>query len=270
MLYSIYIYVCICVCEVVREQRRTKDTSRRCFVRLHLPVLCNFRRVVCARVCVYVCVYACVWVFDTSGGRAANAIYTLLFDRATITITGATLQSYRITYTPRMLTNIFCLSFQLFFFIFFFFVSFIGTRTTTRRLSQWFTNTSGSHIKFHQNTFANGRECSGIFRSADFGADEHNVSTQVGNIPPTPLLPPFTSPSSHGEQFGQLCPFLFTPLASFHTVCLPYAVVPSLSAGYFLLHGHVAKWSELLPRPSFPCPVPIPLPAPCPNNVAAM
>lgn len=56
----IFMYVCVCVvvclCEVIREQRRTKDTSRRCFVRLHLPVLCNFRRVVCVPVCVCACV----------------------------------------------------------------------------------------------------------------------------------------------------------------------------------------------------------------------
>lgn len=51
--------MCMCVCALVREQRRTKNTSRRCFVRLHLAVLCNFRRAVCVSVPVsvpFVCV----------------------------------------------------------------------------------------------------------------------------------------------------------------------------------------------------------------------
>lgn len=52
-----------------------------------------------------------------------------------------------------------------------------GARTATRLLSQWFTNTAGTDVEFHQNTFANGWERSGVFRSTNFGQDEHNVST---------------------------------------------------------------------------------------------
>lgn len=111
--------------------------------------------------------------------------------------------------------------------------SFIGTRTTTRRLSQWFTNTSGSHIKFHQNTFTNGRECSGIFRSADFGADEHNVSIV---------------PSGKGCVFPRGAVSL-QPTPPFLLADSVYLLFFFLGAGYFQLHGHVAKCLQLLATP---------------------
>lgn len=78
---------------------------------------------------------------------------------------------------------------------------------------------------------------------------------------PTYTLPP-TTPCTHGAQLLEL-PLSLPLLASFRSVCLLSVVVPSLSAGYFLLHGHVAKWLELLPHP-LPHPLLLSLPPlPC-------
>jgi len=55
----------------------------------------------------------------------------------------------------------------------------LGARTSSWVLSQRFESASGPHIELHQNTFANGRECAGIFQSTDFGPDEHNVSNST-------------------------------------------------------------------------------------------
>lgn len=60
----------------------------------------------------------------------------------------------------------------------------VDSRAKARLMPQRLASVARSHLEFHQNPLANGRECSSILRTSNFDARQHTVSCEVENCAP--------------------------------------------------------------------------------------